>query len=75
MAGLEEAHKSLHYDPPKAEVGFLCSGVCGNTDEPHIATLDDEKKTWTYSEDEGKESDLIEREHVWLEDPKETTTS
>ena len=45
MAGQEESHKSLHYDPPEAEVGFLCSGVCGNTDEPHLATLDDEKKT------------------------------
>ena len=31
MAGLEEAHKSLHY-APEAEIEFLCSAVCGNTD-------------------------------------------
>ena len=75
MAGLEEVHKSFHYDLPEAEIGFLCSGVCGNTDDPHIATLDDEKKTWTCCEDEGRGSDLTEREHVWLEDPKKTSTS
>ena len=74
MAGLEEAHKSLHYDPPEAVIGFLCSGVCGNTNEPHLATLDDEKKTWRCSEDDCKGSVLTEREHVWLEQPKDTST-
>ena len=67
MAGLEEAHKSLHYDPPEADVGFLCSGVCGNTDEPHLATLDDEKKTWTCSEDDGKGGTLIPGQCIWFE--------
>ena len=66
MAGLKEAHKSLHYDPPEAEIGFLCSGVCGNTDEPHLAILDDEKKTWTCSEDDSKGCDLIKMEQVWV---------
>ena len=67
MAGLREAHKSLHYDPPEAEIGFLCSGVCGNTDEPHLTILDDEKKVWKCSEDYSKGSLLTPREHVWLE--------
>ena len=67
MAGLEEAHKSLHYDPPEAEIGFLCSGVCGNTDEPHLATLDDKKKIWRCSEDYSKGSTLKPRERMWLE--------
>ena len=68
MAGLEEAHKSFHYDPPEAEIGFLCSGVCGNTDKPHLATLDDERSKWTCSEDDSEGSDLIPREYVWLEE-------
>ena len=75
MSGLEESHKSLHYDPPEAEIGYFCSGECGNADEPHPASLDDEKKIWTYSEDIGKGSDLTEKKHMWLEDPKEKTTS
>ena len=66
MAGLEEAHKSLHYDPPEVEIGFLCSGVCGNTDESHLATLDDENKTWRCSGDDGKGSNLTKREYPWL---------
>ena len=74
MAGLKEAHKSLHYDPPEAEIGFLCSGVCGNTDEPHLATLDDEKKTWTCSEDDSIGSDLTERQYAWLEKLKGIST-
>ena len=67
MAGLEEAHKSLHYGSHETKIGFLCSGVCGNTDEPHLATLDDKKKAWTCSEDDSKGNDLTPREHVWLE--------
>ena len=74
MAGLEEAHKSLHYDPPEAEIGFLCSGECGNTDEPHLATLDEEKTTWRCSEDDSVGSDLTEREQAWLEEPKDICT-
>ena len=74
MAGLKEAHKSLHYDPPEAEIGFLCSGECGNTDEPHLATLDEEKTTWTCSEDDSVGSDLTEREQTWLKEPEDTPT-
>ena len=74
MAGLEEAHKSLHYNPPEAEIGFLCSGVCGNTDEPHLATLDDERSTWTCSEDNSEGSPLTPTEHMWLKEPKVTST-
>ena len=74
MTGLKEAHKSLHYDPPEAEMGFLCSGECGNTDEPHLATLDDEETTWMCSEDDSVGSDLTEREQAWLEEPKDTPT-
>ena len=67
MTGLKEAHTSLHYDPPEAEIGFLCSGVCGNTDEPHLATLDDKKKTWRCSEDDCTGSHLTQREQVWID--------
>ena len=74
MTGLEEAHKSLHYDPPEAEIGFLCSGLCGNTDEPHLATLDDDQTTWRCSEDDSVGSDLTEREQAWLQEPKDTST-
>ena len=74
MAGLEEAHKSLHYDPPKVEIGFLCSGVCGNTDEPHLAMLDDERSTWTCSEDDNEGKALTPTECIWLEEPKVTST-
>ena len=72
MDGLEKAHESLHYDPPKAENGFLCSGVCGNTDEPHLAILDDEKETWTCFEDDSKGGTLIPRECIWFEELKIT---
>ena len=71
MAGLDEAHESLHYDPPEVEIGFLCSGVCGNTDEPHLATLDDEKTLWICSEDYSKGYILTPREHVWLKELKD----
>ena len=74
MDGLEEAHKSLHYAPPEAEIGFLCSGVCGNTDEPHPATLDDTKKAWRCSEDDSIGSDLTEREYAWLQESKGSST-
>ena len=72
MAGLEEAHKSLHYDPPEAEIGFLCSGMCGNTDEPHLATLDDKKETWRCSEDDSKGGTFMPRESVWLKEFEDT---
>ena len=68
MTGLKKAHKSLHYDPPEAEIGFLCSGECGNTDEPHLATLNDKKTTWMCSEDDDVGSGLTEREQAWLEE-------
>ena len=72
MAGLEKAHKSLHYDPPETKIGYLCSGVCGNTDEPHLATLDDEKEAWTCSEDDSKGDTLIPRECIWFKQLKIT---
>ena len=74
MAGLEEAHKSLHYDPPEAEIRLLCSGVCGNTDEPHLATLDDEKTTWACSKGSTEGKTLTPTEHMWFEKCKDTST-
>ena len=72
MAGLKEANKSLHYDPPKTEIGFFCSGKCGKTDELHLATLDDEKTELTCSENPEEEGVAVtERELVWLEEPKQ----
>ena len=51
MTGLKKVHKSLHYDSAEAEMGFLCSGDCGNV-EAHLAILSDDKKIWVCSEDE-----------------------
>ena len=48
MSSLEEAHKSLHYDPPTAKEGTLCPGTCG-TKEIHFAKLDEKKNIWTCS--------------------------
>ena len=63
MAGLNEAHKSLHYESATAEIGFLCSGECGN-EEVHLATLDPKKESWICSEHEetGKYLDLRQRQ-------------
>ena len=71
IAGLKEAHKSLHYDdpPPKLEIGFLCSGECGNRRETHFATVDDDQELWRCSEDCCTGGTLDERQNVW---PKET---
>jgi hypothetical protein len=67
MTGLEEVHKSLHYDSAKAEVGFLCSGVCGSKDSVHVATLVASKELWTCSKDKRRGGKLEERQKVWLE--------
>ena len=49
MSGLEEAHKSLHYDPPAAVEGTLCPGTCGTKNIIHFAELDKKKERWTCS--------------------------
>ena len=49
LSGLEEAHKSLHYDPPAAVEGMICPGKCG-TIEIHYAKVDKKKGFWTCSE-------------------------
>ena len=66
MTGLEEAHKSLHYDTAKAEIGFLCSGECGNK-ETHYATLDNDVETWVCSEDEKTGNDLNRKQTPWFQ--------
>ena len=65
LSGLKEAHKSLHYDPPTAEEGFLCSGECGNS-EVHLATLSADGETWRCSEDPCVGDDLNHRQTLWL---------
>ncbi|CAI7997910.1 hypothetical protein GBAR_LOCUS2271, partial [Geodia barretti] len=67
MTGLEEVHKSLHYDSAKAEVGFLCSGVCGNKDSVHVAKVVASKELWTCSKDKRRGGKLEERQKVWLD--------
>ena len=52
-------------------LGFLCSGVCGNTDESHLATLDDEKKT---CEDDSEGNTLTPTGSMWFEGLKGTST-
>ena len=49
MSGLEEAHKSLHYDPPAAVEGMICPGKCGII-EIHYAKVDKTKGFWRCSE-------------------------
>ena len=67
IAGLKEAHKSLHYDPPpKAEIGFLCSGECGNREETHLATVDDDQDTWMCSKDDSIGGTLNSRQSIWF---------
>ena len=65
--GLEEAHKSLHYKPPAAVVGLLCSSPdCGNK-ETHLALLDEDRESWTCSEDPNKgDDDLNENQKLWF---------
>ena len=65
LSGLKEAHKSLHYDPPTAKEGFLCSGECGNS-EVHLATLSADRETWRCSEDSCVGDDLNHRQTLWL---------
>ena len=65
LSGLKEAHKSLHYDPPTAEEGFLCSGECGNS-EVHLATLSADRETWRCPEDPSVGDDLNHRQTLWL---------
>ena len=67
IAGLKEAHKSLHYDPPpKPEIGFLCSGECGNREETHLATVDDDQDTWMCSKDDCTGGTLDDRQSIWF---------
>ena len=49
LSGLEEAHKSLHYDPPTAVEGMICPGNCGIKDV-HYAKVDKKKRFWRCSE-------------------------
>ena len=67
IAGLKEAHKSLHYDPPpKPEFGFLCSGECGNREKTHLATVDDDQESWTCSEHEETGDTLNSKQSIWF---------
>ena len=66
IAGLDEAHRSLHYEPPKAEVGFLCSGECGNK-EIHLAILDPKREAWICSENENIGDSLTPTQRHWDE--------
>ena len=71
MTGLKKAHKSLHYDSAEAEMGFLCSGECGNK-EAHLATLSDDKKTWVCSEDEDTGNDLDKKQTPWFDEGQQS---
>ena len=74
MTGLQEAHKSLHYDSAEAEMGFLCSGECGNK-EVHLATLDPKGETWICSEDGDTGSYLNKRQKFWFKMQLEDTAT
>ena len=65
MTGLQEAHKSLHYDSAESKFGFLCSGDCGNK-EAHLAKLDPKGETWICSEDGNTEGYLNQGQKFWL---------
>ena len=64
LTGLEEVHKSLNYDLAEAKIGFMCSGVCGNSD-PHLARLNDKKVEWTCSEDGDIGGTLDKGQKLW----------
>ena len=67
IAGLKEAHKSLHYDPPlEPKIGFLCSGECGNREETHFATVDKYQESWRCSEDDCTGDTLNSRQSIWF---------
>ena len=64
VTGLKNVQICLNYELTKAEIGFLCSGKCGNK-EPHPATLDDKKEVWTCSENDKIRDSLNPRQKVW----------
>ena len=66
LAGIEEAHMSLHSGPAEVEEGFLCNSECG-LKTAHIATLDDEGEMWTCSRECRVGDDLCDRHTVWFE--------
>ena len=66
MTGLQEAHKSLHYDSAEAEIGVLCSGECGNK-EVHFAILGPKKETWICSERGNTGGYLNQGQKVWFQ--------
>ena len=72
MAGLKKAHESLHYDPPQVDIGFICQREQCKEKEPHLATMNENKKKWTCSENTEEGGLLTEREYVWLEELKDT---
>ena len=73
MAGLKKAHKSLHYDPPQVDIGFICQREqCKEKDGPHLATMNKMQTKWTCSENTDEGGPLTKREHVWLEQSKDT---
>ena len=70
MAGLEEVHTALHYDPPEVEIGFVCQ--CKKKDELHHAKMNKTKTKWACSEITGEGGPLTKREYVWLGAVKDT---
>ena len=70
ISGLETASYSLNYDSAKAEVGFLCSGACGNH-EVHLATVDVKKQVWFCSEDKIIGAHLDETQIPWMTNPRQ----
>ena len=71
--GLDAVHKSLNYNLTMAEVevGFLCTGECGNK-KAHPA-LNNNNETWRCSEKEEKDGDLQKGQKVWSEALKKTS--
>ena len=71
ITGLKTAHKSLHYDFAKVEMGFLCcSSKCGT--EPHLATVDAKMEMWRCSLDEKTGCCLNQHQQHWVEIMKVT---
>ena len=65
LTGLKEVHNSLHYDQPKAEIGFLCSCECSR-EELHYAKVVKGKSCWVCSNNKRKGGKLNTMQEVWL---------
>ena len=65
LAGLQEAHISLHCGPAEVEEGFLCSCEYG-LKTAHFAGLNNKGNMWTCTEDPDTGGFLREKHTVWF---------